>query len=163
MISYVTNKHRLPISTTELNAAFLANEGLESVTNRFIMSVTAETFEERFAELRPELQGYLRKAAVDNIDNFDRVLALLERDGLYTAGWIAFRDWTHRQSWPAQALSQPRGNMVTPEELDELQQRFGAIVLAQHGRQHVGGLNEGMVLPQGERLGIAQGFLEFGG
>ncbi len=44
-----------------------------------------------------------------------------------------------------------------------LQQRLGAIVLAQHGGQHVGRFDESMVLAQGQRLGFAQGFLEFGG
>ena len=44
-----------------------------------------------------------------------------------------------------------------------LQQGFGPVLLAQHGRQHVAGLDIGMVLAQGGALGFAQRFLEFGG
>ena len=44
-----------------------------------------------------------------------------------------------------------------------LQQRFGAIVLLEHGQQHVHGFDVGVVVGQGQALGIAQGFLELGG
>ena len=44
-----------------------------------------------------------------------------------------------------------------------LQQGLGALVLAQHGQQHMGGLNEGVVVSQRQRLGFAQRFLKFGG
>jgi len=44
-----------------------------------------------------------------------------------------------------------------------LQQRLGAVLLAQHGHQQVGRLDVGVVIAQGQRLRFAQGFLEFGG
>ncbi len=47
MIHYATNRERLPLSTTDLNAQFPAGEGAENVVNLFIMLVTAETFHER--------------------------------------------------------------------------------------------------------------------
>ena len=44
-----------------------------------------------------------------------------------------------------------------------LQQRLGAILLAQHGRQQVHGFDVGVVVAQGQRLRVGQGFLELGG
>ena len=44
-----------------------------------------------------------------------------------------------------------------------LQQRLGAIVLAQHGRQQVQGVDVRVVIAQRQALSIGQGFLEFGG
>jgi hypothetical protein len=35
--------------------------------------------------------------------------------------------------------------------------------LAQHGHQNVGRLDIGVVAPEGQRLRVAQGFLELGG
>ena len=124
MISYATNKDRLPLSTTQLNAELLAGEGAGTVVNGFIMSTTPETFEERYAELLPELQEHVRRAAVQDFDHFDRIIAFAREDGVYAEGWVAFRDWTRRQPWLAEALAQPRAPTYTPEELEVLQQRF---------------------------------------
>ena len=44
-----------------------------------------------------------------------------------------------------------------------LQQGLGAVVLAQHGGQQVQGVDVGVVVTQGQGLGVGQGFLEFGG
>ena len=44
-----------------------------------------------------------------------------------------------------------------------LQQRFGAVFLAQHGGQQVHRLDVGVVVAQCERLRVAERFLEFGG
>jgi hypothetical protein len=44
-----------------------------------------------------------------------------------------------------------------------LQQGFRAVVLAQHGRQQVDGLDVGVVVAQRKRSGRRQGFLELGG
>ena len=44
-----------------------------------------------------------------------------------------------------------------------LEQRARAVVLAQHGDQQVDRLDVGVVVAQGERLGVGEGFLEFGG
>ena len=44
-----------------------------------------------------------------------------------------------------------------------LQQRPGAVLLAQHGHEHVHRLDVRVVIAQRERLGVAQGFLELGG
>lgn len=124
MITYATNTDRLPLSTTELNAELLAGEGPGTVVNGFIMSTTPETFEERYAELLPELQEHVRRKAVQSFDNFDRIIAFAREDGVYAEGWVAFRDWTRRQPWLAEALAQPRAPTFTPEELEVLQQRF---------------------------------------
>ena len=43
-----------------------------------------------------------------------------------------------------------------------LEQSLGAIVLAQHGPQHMGWLNIGMVLGQRRALRLTQGLLELG-
>ena len=43
-----------------------------------------------------------------------------------------------------------------------LQQCLVAVVLAQHGNEDMARLYEGMVVRQGERLRLAQGFLKFG-
>jgi hypothetical protein len=40
---------------------------------------------------------------------------------------------------------------------------LGAIVLAQHGDQHMGWLDIGMIAAVGERLCVAQSFLKLGG
>ena len=42
-----------------------------------------------------------------------------------------------------------------------LQQRLRSPLLVQHGREHVTGLDVGVVAPQGQGLGLAQGFLKF--
>jgi hypothetical protein len=44
-----------------------------------------------------------------------------------------------------------------------LEQRARAVVLGQHGGQQVHGFDVGVVVAQGQRLGVAQGFLELGG
>ncbi|MNT59939.1 hypothetical protein D3C72_1974870 [compost metagenome] len=44
-----------------------------------------------------------------------------------------------------------------------LQQRLGAVVLLEHGHEHVHGLDVGVVVAQRNALCIAQGFLELGG
>jgi hypothetical protein len=44
-----------------------------------------------------------------------------------------------------------------------LQQGFGAVGLPEHGDQQMGHFDVGVIAPQRERLGIGQGFLEFGG
>jgi hypothetical protein len=44
-----------------------------------------------------------------------------------------------------------------------LQQGTRAVLLTQHGGQHMDGLDVGMVVAQGQTLGVGQGFLEFGG
>ena len=44
-----------------------------------------------------------------------------------------------------------------------LQQRTRPVVLAQHRRQQVGGLNIAVVIAERERLSVAQSFLELGG
>ena len=125
MFTYATNKDRLPLSTTELNAQLLGGEGPGTVVNRFIMSVTAETFEERYAELVPELQDLVRHNALINVDNFDRIIAFAREDGVYAEGWLAFRDWTRRQPWLADAIAQQQGaKAYTVEEFEALQQRF---------------------------------------
>jgi len=43
------------------------------------------------------------------------------------------------------------------------QQRLGPVFLLQHGRQQVLRLDVGVVVPQGQRLRVGQGFLELGG
>ena len=44
-----------------------------------------------------------------------------------------------------------------------LQQGLGAVFLAQHGNQHVGRGDVGVIVAKRQCLGFAQGFLEFGG
>ena len=44
-----------------------------------------------------------------------------------------------------------------------LQQRTRAVFLAQHGQQHMHGFDVSVVVAQGQRLRVAQGFLELGG
>jgi hypothetical protein len=43
------------------------------------------------------------------------------------------------------------------------QNGFGAIVLLEHGDQHMLGFDVSMVFAKGQRLGVRQGFLELGG
>ena len=56
-----------------------------------------------------------------------------------------------------------RGEQARHVDAGTLQQGGRAVLLAQHGEQHMGRLDIGMVLAQRQCLGVAQGFLKFGG
>ena len=56
-----------------------------------------------------------------------------------------------------------RGSQAGYVDVGALQQRAWPVVLPEHGQQHMGGFDVGIVFAQGHALGIGQGFLEFAG
>ena len=78
--------------------------------------------------------------------------------------WVEYLEHSFNYSVRFDVASLPRAKGLPPElGGGALQQGLGALLLAQHGHQQVLGLDVGVVVGQGQALGLAQGFLELGG
>jgi hypothetical protein len=125
MIQLITRYERLTKSIDEINAA-LASRLIPPGTliDEFIDTTTADTFEISYAQLSPEMQEHVRDTAVLNLTSFDAIIADLRKRGAYAEGWVAFREWTKRQPWLAEALAQAGPQTTSAGELEVLRERY---------------------------------------
>ena len=103
--AFATNTERLTTTVAELNAQVEAGTPPAALTNIFIETTTPETFASLFAQLVPSLQEVVTRLAKNNAANFDECIAWSRDRGLYTGGWLGFRDWARAQPWFPDALA----------------------------------------------------------
>ncbi len=70
-----------------------------AVAQRFIHTLDASNFEERFGRLSPRLLEVVVQTAKNNVLTFDAIIAEITNAGGYAGGWVVLRDWARRQPW----------------------------------------------------------------
>ena len=120
-----TRRHRLIKTAVQINAEFVSRETpVITIMNDFIDTTTVGTFDELYAQLTPELQEDLRVKAQDSIPRFDAIMVERRERGVYLDGWLAFREWTTRQPWYADAQAQAGSAATSAGELETLRQKY---------------------------------------